>query len=107
MRKKGHFSRKLGAKGCGICATNLAEMAVKIATELRLETLFVIQTWGGEVLQICRYIVCVSICHCWITDAFTIVLVVFLIYLNINSLSICLTENLMTKKKLSRFVPVR
>ena len=41
------FSRKLGARESGICATNLAEMAVKIAlrsatqcvTELRLETL--------------------------------------------------------------------
>ena len=47
MRKKGPFSRKLGARGGGLCATNLAEMAVKIAlrsatqcaTELRLETL--------------------------------------------------------------------
>ena len=44
---KDTFSRKLGARGSGICATNLAEMAVKFAlrsatqcaTELRLETL--------------------------------------------------------------------
>ena len=49
MRKKGQFCRELGAKGCGICATNLAEMARTIAlrsaswsaTELRLETLVV------------------------------------------------------------------
>ena len=46
------LSRKLGARGSGICATNLAEMAVKIAllsatqraTELRLETLSSLQT---------------------------------------------------------------
>ena len=31
VQERTTFSRRLGARGSGICATNLAEMAVKIA----------------------------------------------------------------------------
>ena len=51
------FSRKLGAKECEICATNLAAMAGTIAlrsaspsaTELRLETLLLVMTFETKI----------------------------------------------------------